>query len=379
MPIPYGDPFAQLTAYLSGQQQDFQNLDEANYQPGAPRDPAVQAMRGSSAPMGSRGAAAAMPPEPAAPQSWEEAAGKMLSPFGVKPVSPSPFAPIPESNFTRAHPMLASGLSNALLGLAGMGPTEWSAGANISNVARGLIGIPQMRRQAQMQQMAMPFQQAGLLFGPQEQQAKLEFERAQAEQARAMAHYHMVMPETYEKMWTQRGVGAAEVAAGARLDPQALLNKNPMAYWAMGAQGLIPDVDPTMASMMYSKLFQDQLRLEQTKHPPRPVKPTGPTPAQQAAAVRTWQTRSNANINRDFMLKMPKPGSDEQRAWNAKAQAAGIPREQRGAWIADQIGHHNMQAGQLRDKYLSDPNNQNITPQDFYKAHGWDEKTNSFR
>src|SRR5512146_1546478 len=57
---------------------------------------------------------------------------------------------LPETGFFGNHPGLTRGIENAVLAAASMGPSA-TVGEGISNVARSMIAVPQMRQQYQMQ------------------------------------------------------------------------------------------------------------------------------------------------------------------------------------------------------------------------------------
>lgn len=62
-----------------------------------------------------------------------------------------------------------------------MGPTSESAGDNISNVARGLMAIPQEHRAFMMQQLMAPFSIANNLSELNKKTAEAEMNRGKAQ------------------------------------------------------------------------------------------------------------------------------------------------------------------------------------------------------
>lgn len=93
------------------------------------------------------------------------------------------------SNWFGRHPRASMGIENAFLGLANMGPTSESAGENISNVARSVLAIPEMRDQHQMQQLMAPFGIAGQLANMRKTQAEVGMNQSKADMFDARAHY----------------------------------------------------------------------------------------------------------------------------------------------------------------------------------------------
>lgn len=97
------------------------------------------------------------------PQMDSDQLNKILQPYGVQmPTTyqqPGPFENMP--SFGSAHPAIAQGLDNALIAVSLMGPTGKTAGENISNVARGVLGVGPYRRAMLAQQAQMPLQMAG--------------------------------------------------------------------------------------------------------------------------------------------------------------------------------------------------------------------------
>ena len=101
----------------------------------------------------------------------------------------------PQTGFFGRHPRLTRGIENAFLA-AGATPQGQTTGENISNVARALMAIPQMRQQhAFQQQYEMPFQLA-------EMQQKLGLQGAQRKYYEAQADW-----------FGQRPTGAREAPA----------------------------------------------------------------------------------------------------------------------------------------------------------------------
>jgi hypothetical protein len=93
-------------------------------------------------------------------QQMFDSGNKMLENQGMSPYQPfeSPFF---SNQFVDQHPRLSAGLGGALGVLANMEPTSpypTSAGANIANVARGVMGNAMMQRNFHLQQAMMPFQ-----------------------------------------------------------------------------------------------------------------------------------------------------------------------------------------------------------------------------
>lgn len=76
--------------------------------------------------------------------------------------------------FMARHPGIATAGDNALIALGNMGPTSQSAGDNISNVARAVLGVQPYRRQQEAQQFEAPLAAAKEVGGLQTQQAMLQ-------------------------------------------------------------------------------------------------------------------------------------------------------------------------------------------------------------
>lgn len=86
-------------------------------------------------------------------------------------------------NWMQRHPRVGGALYNATIALANMDEPSPTIGGNISNVARGLMAIPQQRRQDRlqaMQEQMMP--QLGAL-GIQKTQGEIALHKAQADLA----------------------------------------------------------------------------------------------------------------------------------------------------------------------------------------------------
>lgn len=98
----------------------------------------------------------------------------LLSQYGVHmPEQYREAGPFEQGGFGQRHPGLAHGLDNALIAVAGMGPTQMAAGENISNAARGVLGVEPYRLAFASQQAMMPLQMASMVGGLQAQQAML--------------------------------------------------------------------------------------------------------------------------------------------------------------------------------------------------------------
>lgn len=101
-------------------------------------------------------------------------------------VLPEPGTP----GFFGQHPQFTRGIENALLGVASMGPPGMTAGENISNVARGVLAVPQMRREHAMMQIMAPFQTAQMLGEMEKNAATSEEMRARGQYFRERGDYY---------------------------------------------------------------------------------------------------------------------------------------------------------------------------------------------
>ena len=133
------------------------------------------------------------------PQMDTSTLNQILSPYGVQEpdsyLQPGPL----ENNrgFNMAHPQLASRLDNALIAVSLMGPTGATAGENISNAARGILGVGNYRRQFAAQQAAIPIEMAGKIAG-------LQHLGAESEELRARGEYYRNLPKMWENRDQQR-------------------------------------------------------------------------------------------------------------------------------------------------------------------------------
>lgn len=130
-----------------------------------------------------RGSAQMGGPGPADPTSSFDpgAINAALQPYGVQlPTSYQQPGMFENMGWGQRHPGLATGLDNALIAVAGMGPTGETAGENISNVARGVMGIGPYRRQYLSEQAMVPFQIAKEVGGLQAQQSYMQMQKAMA-------------------------------------------------------------------------------------------------------------------------------------------------------------------------------------------------------
>ena len=104
-----------------------------------------------------------------------------LQPYGVQlPTSYQQPGIAENTGWGQRHPGIATGIDNALIAVAGMGPTGDTAGENISNVARGVMGIGPYRRQYASEQAMVPFQIAKEVGGLQAQQSYMQMQKAMA-------------------------------------------------------------------------------------------------------------------------------------------------------------------------------------------------------
>ena len=114
---------------------------------------------------------------------------QMLQTFGVgmpqQTQQPGPFENM--QGMDAAHPALAKGLDNALIATSLMGPTGATAGENISNVARGVLGVGNYRRQFAAQQAMLPFQYADAMGKLQKNQADVQELKDRGEYYRSFA------------------------------------------------------------------------------------------------------------------------------------------------------------------------------------------------
>lgn len=103
-----------------------------------------------------------------------------LKTFGVH--MPSSYAQpgLEATPWGQRHNRLATGIDNAMIAVAGMGPTGETAGDNISNVARGVMGIQPFREQFADAQAQVPLQYAKEIGGLQGMQAENRMRDAQA-------------------------------------------------------------------------------------------------------------------------------------------------------------------------------------------------------
>src|SRR6185437_2195759 len=92
----------------------------------------------------------------------------------------SPYATFsPNSPLGRLNPAIASGVDNGLLTLANMGPTGATAGENISNVARGLVGARNFNQERAMNAAMLPAQMQ--MMGLQRQDIESQIAQRQAQ------------------------------------------------------------------------------------------------------------------------------------------------------------------------------------------------------
>lgn len=105
----------------------------------------------------------------------------LLQSYGVQlPSSYVQPGPLENSPMQNSHPGLARGLDNALITASLMGPSGRTAGENISNAARGVLGVGPYRREFQAQQAMLPLQVAGVIGGLQAQQGAIKRDTAMA-------------------------------------------------------------------------------------------------------------------------------------------------------------------------------------------------------
>lgn len=91
-----------------------------------------------------------------------------------------PLGPFENMSAMSGHPGLARGMDNAMIALAGMGPTGATAGENIGNVARGVMGIQPQRTAYMWQQLEAPLNYAKEVGGIEAQQAMAKMHTAMA-------------------------------------------------------------------------------------------------------------------------------------------------------------------------------------------------------
>jgi hypothetical protein len=156
-------------------------------------------------------------------------ANTALGQFGLSlPQNPNPFILFNNNpgGFAQNHPRVAGALDNAAGVLANMGPTSMSAGDNISNVARGLMGNRAMHQQYLMQQYQAPFQLASQIAGLQ------QAEDVHATAASSKAHIDAItagLPEAQRDAHVIAGAHAAywkDVGAAQGDRAEALKYKN---------------------------------------------------------------------------------------------------------------------------------------------------------
>jgi hypothetical protein len=185
---------------------------------------------------------AVQPPNPGlfnagAPGIDTDQVNQLLKPYGVSMPSsyqqPGPFENMP--GFNSGHPGLSRGLDNAFIALAGMGPTGRTAGENISNVARGVLGIGSYRRQYQAEQAMMPLQFAKEIGGLQQQQATIDELRGRGEYYKAMGQYRGDENQTnilrgQMNANTRNGPGNLQLGTNGKVQERQM-GKDGNSYW----------------------------------------------------------------------------------------------------------------------------------------------------
>lgn len=134
-------------------------------------------------PFGGRGPSTASPqgfgPGPATPGFDATTINAALQPYGVSmPESYSAPGPAENTSWGQQHSRLSRGIDNALIAVGGMGPGGPTAGENISNAVRGVMGVEPFRRQYMSEQAMLPFQYAKEVGGLQAQQSYMKMQNA---------------------------------------------------------------------------------------------------------------------------------------------------------------------------------------------------------
>ncbi len=177
-----------------------------------------------------------------------EALNAVLEKYGVHMPNrlqpPGPFEAMGQNNpggamggFFNRHPGIATAGDNALIALGNMGPTQMSAGDNISNVARSVLGVQPYRRQQAAQQFEAPLAAAKEIGGLQTQQAMVQRDKAmfdmyssRSDLYDAQAKYNDLRNQTALEVAGLRGQLAAKPILGVDRDPASKTYGQPMAY-----------------------------------------------------------------------------------------------------------------------------------------------------
>lgn len=191
---------------------------------GAPRsgNPVMNQMRAmrylrpqnARAPRSSNGSPMAMPqgiPDlgvQADDPEYQAAAGKLLSPYGLHPLDPqaaNPFVMFQNQGFAANHPGIAHAIEGGVMGAATtQGANTWGEG--ISNVAKSLLSVPQMRQQMLNRQYQAPFEQAEQMQGLQNQQLQGQSLQTMMEYHRAQIDHLKNGPDAWDKAQATRPV-----------------------------------------------------------------------------------------------------------------------------------------------------------------------------
>lgn len=170
---------------------------------------------------------------------------QLLGQYGVglpqQLIPPGPFEQM--GGFAGHHPGLATGLDNALIAASLMGPTGATAGENISNVARGILGVEPYRRQFAAEQYMLPLQVAQSVGGLQAQQAMMKMYQGMGQYYADTGKSRLESPE----MRMQQGVMKAEFdsAKNMRLGKNGMVQQqewDPVTMQPVWKDQ--PDIDP---------------------------------------------------------------------------------------------------------------------------------------
>lgn len=113
-----------------------------------------------------------------------------------------------------SHPMLSNLFERALYGMA-MTPGGQTAGESMSNIARGIIGVPRAMREAREEQMFHPLQEAGQIQNLVGMQAQARLHAAQTTSAMAQAQKEQAQAQYYQSAGRRQYFGQPFAAKDA--------------------------------------------------------------------------------------------------------------------------------------------------------------------
>jgi hypothetical protein len=277
------------------------------------------------------------------------AANTALGQFGLSlPQNPNPFILFNNNpgSFAQNHPRIAGGLDNAAGVLANMGPTSMSAGDNISNVARGLMGNRAMHQQYLQQQYQAPFQLASQIGGLQSvndqhaaqvaNQNHINAITAGLPQAQADAHTLATAHASYFSNIGSARQTAADAAA-YKADPAGyMVEKENERRTALGGDPMDADAEATFRKSVNSNIAQTAVAQAAGKSATKAVVPgKAPGAVKIDPALKMQHDDAQKDLDRaqkalDEHIKL-KTGSYERNGGDAKrnqlTQAVAKARE----------------------------------------------------